>query len=437
MKLKNLLKSEGFLYQVLWSFGVTMHMGFFRKVYFHNREGVPDDKPVLLAVNHPTAFVDPLLLCIFLPTPIYNMTRGDIFRKPFFRKLMEQVNMFPVFRVRDGYTEQDRNDAVFDFCFKKLSNKDVVTIYVEGEHHLEKRVRPIQKGIGRIALAAYEKYKMEDLQIIPVGCNYQYGDRARDVAMVNVGAPIFVRDYWALHQENPNRALLQLCRDVENALKTVCYHLENIEDQPLAEHLLSLQRSERPASPLPPILYSNKRFLHEKAVLDRLNALPAAEKTTLLTKTAAYFKTLSEAGIEDAWIMNPAWGRNAWLLLLAFGLPFYLVGSLSSWPLRRLAYWVADTKVKKKEFYGSVIIGVGYLFGLLYYGIQALIGISTWDPRWMALGLVMPLVAYAALLYGEFWTRWKGARSALACPTKEDILQKRAAIREHFPIIWP
>ena len=58
----------------------------------------------------------------------------------------------------------------------------MVTIYVEGEHHLEKRVRPIQKGIVRIAFGACEKLgdDLKDLQIIPVGVNYVAGDQWRD-----------------------------------------------------------------------------------------------------------------------------------------------------------------------------------------------------------------------------------------------------------------
>ena len=63
--------------------GNSMFYGYMRKVHVHNREGVPSDKPVLIAANHPTAFVDPCLLCTYLDPPIYNMARGDIFQKPF------------------------------------------------------------------------------------------------------------------------------------------------------------------------------------------------------------------------------------------------------------------------------------------------------------------------------------------------------------------
>src|SRR5262249_51520495 len=135
-------------------------------------------------------------------------------------------NMFPVFRVRDGFAGRDRNDEVFEYCLDKMAKKRVVTVYVEGEHHLEKHVRPVQKGIARIAFAAYERHRQDELQIIPAGCNYMFGDRARDEVTVNIGAPIYVRDYWESYQTNPAQTIQKICGDIEIALKKVCLHVE-------------------------------------------------------------------------------------------------------------------------------------------------------------------------------------------------------------------
>lgn len=406
-----------------------MHWGFFRKVYFHNRTGVPGDEPVLLAVNHPTAFLDPLLLCAFLEMPIYNMTRGDIFKKTFFRKLLESVNMFPVFRVRDGYTEKDRNDEVFNFCRNKLRNRQVVTIYVEGEHHLEKRVRPCQKGIARIAFDTYEQTRLETLQIVPAGCNYVYGDRPRDVAMVNIGQPIFVRDYWDLYQENPGRAIVLLCRDIEVALKDLCFHIQSPEDDVLGEHLLTLYRSDHPEHLLPIVKYEKHRFLGEKGVLNTLNAWPEAAKQQIRTKVTAYMDALQQAGLEDGPLVQVSWGSKAWWIFFIAGfLPFGL-GYLSSWPVMRLAHGVAASKVKKKEFYGSVIIGIGFLGGLIYYGLLLLLCLATLKPYWIALGITLPLLGWFAMFYRELWARWKAAQKAMQHPQRAQLLALRGDCR--------
>ncbi|MBK6997472.1 MAG: 1-acyl-sn-glycerol-3-phosphate acyltransferase [Lewinellaceae bacterium] len=103
MNYRYIRKSHGWIYNILHPVVQLECRMLFRKIYFHNRKGVPANKPVLIASNHPTAFIDPIFLCVFLEPPVYNMTRGDIFRKPFYRKLMEHCNMFPVYRQRDGY----------------------------------------------------------------------------------------------------------------------------------------------------------------------------------------------------------------------------------------------------------------------------------------------------------------------------------------------
>ncbi|TNE59276.1 MAG: hypothetical protein EP344_08870 [Bacteroidetes bacterium] len=421
-------QSTGKLYRYLVPSGHLMLRGFFKKIYTGNRNVVPEDKPVLIAANHPTAFVDPCLLCVMIDVPIYNMARGDIFRKPFFRKLLESINMFPVFRVRDGYTGRDRNDAVFKFCSDQLVHHRVVTIYVEGEHRLVKQVRPVQKGIVRIAFGSYEQHQMDELQIIPAGCTYMYGDRPRDEVMVQFGSPIFVRDYWEEYQTDPNAATNRLIGDIESGLREVCLHLDDLEDAPLLEDVLTLHRSSHPEPPLPLITYSSVPFQREKALCNWLNTLPADAKGRLADQTTAYFNALRQAGISDAALCNPQWGSWQWLLLFLIGLPAFLVGWLTSWPVIAVARYVADKKVRKLEFYTSVRMGAGHLSGMLYYFLVFLISLITWNPWWIALSLGLPFLGWFSMFYREQWQKWAGARTALRHPARVQLKQARQAI---------
>ncbi|MBL7805635.1 MAG: 1-acyl-sn-glycerol-3-phosphate acyltransferase [Saprospiraceae bacterium] len=423
-------QSAGKLYPPLALFGYAIHWPIFRKVHINNRHGVPSDKPVLLAANHPSAAMEPLLLTIYLDPPIYNMTRGDIFKKPFFRKLMENINMFPVYRKRDGYTEKDRNDGVFEFCIDKLKQGRVVTIYVEGEHKLVKRVRPVQKGLARIAFASYERQQNPDLQIIPAGCNYAYGDRTRDEAFVNIGAPIYLCDYWEHYQRDPNNALLKLCRDIEQALKKVCYHIEDPNDEVLADQMLIMFRSDHPQPIWPFTVYDGKRFEAEKAVLERLNAMPAEQKAGLREKTATYFNALQSASLDDDALRNPSWGNARWLFFLLPGALPALVGWLANLPISATANWVAAAKVKKVEFKITVIAGLGYLLGWIYYPLLWLIAILLWHAPTIAFVLLLPLLRWFGLVYYDIFTRWRAARKALTQPKREELLELRKRVFE-------
>ncbi|MBK8920811.1 MAG: 1-acyl-sn-glycerol-3-phosphate acyltransferase [Saprospirales bacterium] len=412
--------------------GHLMLRGFMRKIYVHNRKAVPVDKPVLLAANHPTAFVDPCLLCTFIDAPLYNMTRGDVFQRPLYRKLLEGINMFPVYRVRDGYTGRDRNDQVFEYCEQKLLDNQVVTIYVEGEHHLEKRVRPIQKGILRVAFGAYEKHRMRDLQVIPAGCNYVYGDRPRDEVMVNIGKPLYIRDFWDVYQKDPAEGMASLSQAIETELRRICFHLKHPEDANLLEQLLTLHRSMHPVPLVPIVVFSNKRFSGEKEVCDRLNGMEPDKKAQLSAQAAAYFDALRQAGLEDAALMAPEWG--AWWRLFYFflGFPAFLLGFVTSFPVIWLSRSVADKTVKKREFYSSVRLGVGHLGGMAYYALWFLICLLIWNPWWIGLSLMLPALGWFSMFYRENWERWRGARRALGHPDRARLLLIRNSVDFKF-----
>lgn len=339
--------------------------------------------------------------------------------------------MFPVFRSRDGYTERDRNDGVFEFCEKKLLHRQAVTIYVEGEHHLEKRVRPVQKGLARIAFSTYEKHQLTDLQVIPVGCNYQYGDRPREEAMLNVGLPIFVRDYWADYQRSPGTAITRLGKDIEAALKQLCFHLTGPDDDALAEQLLTLHRSEHARPMLPVVRLESPRFAGEKAVLDRLNALPETDKNGLRERCDRYFAALQQAGLDDAALLHPRRSSLGWALLLLLGALPACLGWLSSLPIRIITYQVADKRVKKKEFYGSVVLGVSFIAGWLYYLGWVVGSLFTADPRWIALAMLLPLLGWISILYRELGERWWAARRARQHPQRATLLALRQGIFEN------
>jgi 1-acyl-sn-glycerol-3-phosphate acyltransferase len=423
-------KSSGFNY--IWierSLRLSYRL-LFRKIYLHRAEGVPGNKPVIIAANHPTAFIEPILFCLFFDPPVYNMTRGDIFRKPLARKILESFNMFPVFRQRDGYSGRDRNDEVFEFCQRKLRKRVAVNIFVEGEHHLDKRLRtPLKKGLARIAFGTYENYPMDDLQIVPVGSNFLYGDRTRDEVKVIVGTPIFVKDYWPTYLENPSRAVNQLNRAIETALKSICYEIESEADDVLAAQLLELLQSEHPQNLLPIVERSGARFFREKSMLDRLNTLPAEPKETLREQCAAYFGALESAGLNDAALLNPQHASWGWAAFLILGFVPFVVGYLLSWPVRRLARTVAGKLVKKREFYTSVLLGVGHLSGMIWGLLLLTIGLAWQQPMILSLALLFPLLTWFSITYREIFQRWATARKALSSTARTELREMRARIR--------
>jgi 1-acyl-sn-glycerol-3-phosphate acyltransferase len=408
-----------------------VHMAYwclFRKVYVYNVAGVATNKPILIAANHPTAFVDPIALCIYLHPPVYNMTRGDIFQKPWARWLLEQVNMFPVFRMRDGYTGRDRNDGVVEYCQSKMLKKQTVAIYVEGEHHLDKQIRPIQKGLARIAFETYSNHRLEDLQVVPVGTNYIWGDRTRDELKMLVGEPIFIRDYWAAYQENSGIAINRLNAEIDKALKKLCYHVQDPADAELAEQMLTLVRNDFRGRLFPVVEAGNLLFQREHQALETLNDLTEPAKEVIKNRSNAYFSALQHAGLTDAGLRNPQQSSGAWLLfLILMALPAAL-GYVMAWPVRYAARTLTGKVVKKREFVTSVLMGVGTVTGVAALLVSFVVALLFKSPVLIALVVLAPLLAWFAFFYRDCMWRYRAAQDAAAHPERAGLLRQREAL---------
>ncbi len=428
MKIIHFKKSDGLIYWLMEPFLHLTYWCLFRKVYLYNIKGVPADKPVLIAANHPTAFVDPIALCIYLDPPVYNMTRGDIFKKTWARKLLEDVNMFPVFRMRDGYTGRERNDGVFEFCQGKMLKKQVVAIYVEGEHHLDKQIKPVQKGLARIAFDTYKNYAPEDLQIIPAGTNYIYGDRTRDELKLLIGTPIFVKDYWEAYLQNPAATINRLNADIEKALKTICYHIENADDTVLAEQLLTLLRNDYPERLLPVVEMGKQLFEKERAALGYVNNLPETPKNELKAQVGSYFSNLERAGLTDAGLRHPEHGSVKWIIFLVLAAIPAALGAALSWPVRFLARRVTQKVVKKREFVTSVLMGLATVSGVFAGIVLIIAGIWLMLPWLLSVVLLAPVLGWFSFFYRDIWLRFWAAQRAKRHPERTILLQQRAAI---------
>ncbi len=418
-------KSSGFLFTfgralLPWQMGNQ-----FRRINLNGLERIPKNTPVLLASNHPTAFIDPVILGVYIKQPLFYMTRGDLFIKPMTRRILESLNMFPVKRTRDGFTDLDRLDEMTQFVLESLEVHQVLCVFVEGMHHADKRVLPIQKGIGRIAFSAYDKLRQDDLQIIPVGCNYWATDSPRDVASINIGTPIFVKDYWETYQNVPAQATHQLCKEISESIKRLCHHIDDTDDDQLAEQLLTLHRSKYPIGHFPVVHYNNGFFDGEKAVTERLNNLDDADKAKLKKKANNYFEHLKTYNINDEALMHPEWaGASRWIFLVLF-FPFFIAGYLARLPIALLAHYGMNRMAQKREFKSSIYLGIEYIVGMLWLLLLFIFALLSQKPFLIGLTMSLPILYWFSTIYPEVATRTFSAFRALQHPERKKLLQER------------
>ena len=83
------------------------------------------------------------------------------------------------------------NQKTFDTCFDILKNKGNVIIFPEGNHNYKKSLRPLKKGVSRIALGGAEKYNYDiDVKIVVLGLDYENHFKMNGILYLNAGTPI-------------------------------------------------------------------------------------------------------------------------------------------------------------------------------------------------------------------------------------------------------
>jgi glycerol-3-phosphate O-acyltransferase / dihydroxyacetone phosphate acyltransferase len=163
-------------------------LGWFRSVEASGLERVPASGPCLIVVNHPGGFVDPALLASVLPRPPRFLAMASLWRNPILRPLLALAGAIPVQRATEGPT--DRNEDAFARCHAVLRAGGLVAIFPEGQASDEPHLLPVRTGAARIALGS----RAPGLRIVPVGLIYEAKQRARQRALVRVGAPIVVEE---------------------------------------------------------------------------------------------------------------------------------------------------------------------------------------------------------------------------------------------------
>ena len=67
--------------------------------------------PLLIASNHPSSFLDAIIMAILFKSPIYSLARGDAFNGKIITKILASFNMLPVYRVSEGVENLENNYA--------------------------------------------------------------------------------------------------------------------------------------------------------------------------------------------------------------------------------------------------------------------------------------------------------------------------------------
>lgn len=405
---------------------------YFKKIYLINENKMPVGKKTLYLLNHPTSFVDPILLATQTKAYLHFLIRGDVFKKGLALRLLNGINGIPIFRASDSRNAKDKNKDTFDRIAKVLHNNGSVMIMPEGSTDKRRKLRPFKKGFAHMAMHYWKTYNLDDINIVPVSLSYSDPTRFRSVVHVKFDDPMLLSDYIESYEADQVKAINTMRDLAYSKMRDNIVHIERDEDADLVGRLISMDHNSHDFSLLPIKDSSEVLLQKEIRTTEFVNSLKEDQLASLTEKTNNYISALKSSKLSDAVIAS----RKGWnpvsfvvlILLMPFGLVGFLANVLPVYAGKRIAHKL----MKRDEFICSLKIGASALFYHIYFLVIAL-AVFILLP-WMYALTILVALPLTGLIYIYVRGLWKihsiGLKRTLTTKNVlSELEEKRSAIR--------
>jgi 1-acyl-sn-glycerol-3-phosphate acyltransferase len=371
---------------------------YFRNIFLSGLKNLPHQKPFLIAMNHPSAFLEPVIIAANSNKPIHFLARGDHFNKSFYRFLLNQAKMIPVFRQKEsGFGSLKNNYDTFFRCYEYISKGELVALFPEGRTEHEKRLRPLQRGVARIAFGTLTHFPhLDDLYIVPVGVSYADAIAFRTTAVLHVGEPMSVRNYFGDGKSPDHQRLLT---DLTSRLNEYMVTIKHHEDEELIETCLTIARNTLKYSFFKVYQFDTSLLNMERKVAGFWNeeASQSLKDSTKL-KIRSYLDLLEKHKLSDIVITTRI--KSSWVSNFPVFHLISFIGTIFVFPITYFADWVVNNKVKHLSFKSPVRFGAAFGVSLLYLIITTILSVYL-SVFFIPITISLGLMAYFSLYFRE------------------------------------
>jgi len=379
-------------------------------VFTGRKENVSKKKPIIFAPNHRNALLDALLLVYagYHFKQVVFLARADIFKQKVVAWILKGMRIIPVFRIRDGKDNLEKNRDIFSNAARILKKGNPIALFPEGKHNPKQSLLPIQKAVPRIVLPTEASVKFElNSQIVPVSIYYRDIFGFLSDVYVTFGTPIEVSKYKEIYEENPSLAGNQLRQELERSLKSMVVNIWNDEfydeykyaidlnGDRIAKEMFSDRKDDFLQASLHIVrklddLFEKNRDEFDKKISDFRESHEVLKEHKLNTKDKLW-KPSTKENISS---------RFATLVLTA---PIMLFGYLNAvFPL--LINKKLLSLFKDNQFIPSVRYASGLIFIPIFDLIQSLI-IGAVTKNWL-LALIYFFTMPATFYFALYWRKW-------------------------------
>lgn len=353
---------------------------FFRSITIKNKDVIPDTGPVIILANHPSTFMDPIVVASVINREVYFLGKGELFRGGLAKWLLPKLNIIPVYRKQDDPTQMSKNADTFNKCFEHLEKGGAILIFPEGISITERKLKPIKTGAARIALGAEAKNNFKlGVKIINIGLNYDNPHKFNRDLFINVHNPIEAPHYQEAYHQNDFKAAEEITEEIRKQMERIVISIEDERTDELVRNIEILYKHQLKKARG---VANNDTIADFSITQNILKAVRYYSETEpafvelMRSRIKHYFQQLDEMHLEDESISrnrsHKSFLRNniQSLLFLIIGFPLYLYGLINNILPFELPGFLAGKIAKSKDFRGAIGMVLGMFTFIIFYVTQ-------------------------------------------------------------------
>lgn len=397
---------------------------YFKSITVKKASAVPDEGPMIIVANHPSTFLDPIVIGLQMKQRIAFLAKAEVFKSAFAKWLLPKFNMIPVYRKQDDASLMHRNEETFDKCYEHLAKKGTIMIFPEGVSLTQRKLEKIKTGAARIALGAEveNNYKL-GVKILTVGLNYSNPHRFQSHLFINMDSPIEVLDFREKHKQDFFKSAHELTDLIRQRLEHHIIQIQDSETDRLVKNIETIYKSKLietiSDTALKSLSKKEKDFAMTKIIIEAVNYFKEnqPERVQRISKLADdYFNSLDRLHLNDYLLKDFSKSRSVFfrtaytLAYLVLGFPFWLFGAINNYLPYKLPYYITKAVTKKQDWHGAMFVASGVFTFITFYSLQIYLVQHLFHKWWLTFGyfIFLPVSGFFAFAYYRRFTNLRG-----------------------------
>lgn len=392
---------------------------YYRKVYWLDRERIPEDGPLMIVSDHQNCLSDALGVILSLNKRKHRklrlLSRADLF-KPVFNKPLRWLGIMPSYRLLyDGEETLSNNSMTFEETENELLNDGTVVIYPEAGHQDKHWLGQFSLAYLRILFETARKTNFEKELFILPSCNH-YSDYfdMREEFLIRYGTPISLKPFYELYQTKPRTAQRKVNALVRQQISDLMLNITDLDNYDSIDYIRQSTYGFEYAGGkgfFPELL--PEKLLADKQLFKELEQVRAAEPEALqeiYDDTRKLSESIKQLRLKD-WNFEKEFNPTNLIiegLLYLLVLPLFLVAFLSHLLIIYLPK-IVTSKLNDKMFLSTINFGASVLITIpiTYIALFILTLLTTKSVIYALIYIVcMPFLGIFAWNFKKRFGKW-------------------------------